>query len=62
LSGNRWAGTERAEENRQLVENVFAQLDEMGATGFVQRCDEQPVAQQATVVGAHRMLHRPPAG
>jgi hypothetical protein len=92
---------ERAEENRQLVENVFAQLDEMGATGFAyasfrladgvsfvhvlvegdgggsvaltdvpafkefvagiaQRCDEQPVAQQATVVGAHGMLHRPP--
>jgi len=91
---------ERAEENRQLVENVFAQLDEMGATGFAyasfrledgvsfvhvlveedggasmalndvpafkefvagiaQRCDEQPVAQPATVVGAHRLLFRP---
>jgi hypothetical protein len=92
---------ERAEENRQLIENVFAQLDEMGATGFAyasfrledgvsfvhvlveedgggpvaltdlpafkefvagiaERCDEQPVTQQATVVGAHRLLPRPP--
>jgi hypothetical protein len=25
---------ERAEENRQLVKNVFAALDEIGATGF----------------------------
>ena len=28
--------------------------------GIAQRSDEQPVTQQATVVGAHRMLHRPP--
>ena len=27
--------------------------------GIAERCDEQPVAQQAAVVGAHRMLHRP---
>jgi len=92
---------ERAEENRRLVENVFAQLGEMGATGFAytclrledgvsfvhvlveepgggpvaladvpafkefvagigERCDEPPVAQQATVVGAHRLLPGPP--
>jgi hypothetical protein len=88
---------ERAEENQQLVEKVFAQLDEMRATGFAyasfrlddgvsfvhvvveedsdgsvsladvpafrvfqagiaDRCEEQPVAMRATVVGAHRML------
>jgi hypothetical protein len=88
---------ERAEENRKLVENVFAELDELGATGFAyasfqlddgvsfvhvvveedgegsvsltdvpafrefvaniaDRCEEQPVAQQATIVGAHRLL------
>jgi hypothetical protein len=92
---------ERAEENRQLVENVFAELDGMGATGFAyasfrledgvsfvhvvveedgggsvsladvpafrkfqagiaDRCEEQPVARQATLVGAHRMLRRAP--
>jgi hypothetical protein len=88
---------ERAEENQHLVEKVFAELDEMGATGFAyasfrledgvtfvhvvveeegedsvslaevpafrafqagiaDRCDEQPVASRATVVGAHRMM------
>jgi hypothetical protein len=88
---------ERAEENQQLVEQVFAALDEIHATGFAyasfrledgvsfvhvvveedgpgsvsladvpafrefqagiaDRCDEQPVAAGATVVGAHRML------
>ena len=90
---------ERAEENQQLVEKVFAELDEMQATGFAyasfrledgvsfvhvvveedgeatvsladvpafrefqvgiaDRCEEQPVAMGATVVGAHRMLGR----
>jgi hypothetical protein len=88
---------ERADENQQLVEKVFAELDELGATGFAyasfrlddgvsfvhvvveedsegsvsladvpafkkftadiaDRCDEQPVALGARVVGAHRML------
>jgi hypothetical protein len=88
---------ERADENQQLVEKVFAELNEMGATGFAyaslrledgvsfvhvvveedgegsvsladvpafkeftsdiaDRCEEQPVATGATVVGAHRML------
>ena len=88
---------ERADENQRLVEKVFAELDEMGATGFAyasfrledgvsfvhvvieeegdgsvsladvpafkqftagiaDRCDEQPVAMGATVVGAHRMV------
>ena len=88
---------ERAEENQQLVENVFAELDDMGATGFAyasfrledgvsfvhvvveedrvpsvslaelpafrefqagiaDRCEEQPVAMAATVVGSHRMV------
>jgi hypothetical protein len=88
---------ERADENQQLVEKVFAELDEMGATGFAyasfrledgvsfvhvvmeedgeatvsladvpafqkftagiaERCEEQPVAMGANVVGAHRML------
>jgi hypothetical protein len=28
---------ERADENRQLVENVFAQLDEMGAHRMLHR-------------------------
>jgi hypothetical protein len=91
---------ERAEENQRLVENVFAELDQMGATGFAyasfrledgvsfvhvvveedgerstsladvpafrafqagiaDRCEEQPVARQATLVGAHRMLREP---
>lgn len=86
---------ERAEENQRLVEEVFAELEAMGATGFsytslrmedgvsfvhvvveedgagsvslaevpafqrfvagiADRCVEQPVAQAATVVGAHR--------
>ena len=90
---------ERADENQQLVEKVFAELDELGATGFAyasfrledgvsfvhvvveedgessvsladvpafkpftagiaDRCEEQPVALGATVVGAHRMLGR----
>ena len=85
---------ERAEENQALVENVFAELSTMGATGFsylslrledgvsfvhvvvehgtgattslvdvpafqaftagiADRCDEQPVAQGATLVGSH---------
>jgi hypothetical protein len=88
---------ERAQENRQLVEQVFAELDELQATGFAyaslrledgtsfvhvvveedgpssvsladvpafqefqkgiaERCEEQPVAMGATVVGAHRMF------
>lgn len=88
---------ERADENQRLIEKVFAELDEMGATGFAyasfrledgvsfvhvvveedgdssvsladvpafqqftadiaDRCDEQPVALGATVVGAHRMF------
>jgi hypothetical protein len=87
---------ERADENVQLVQNVFAELDEMQATGFAyasfrledgvsfvhvvveedgggsvsladvpafqaftagiaDRCDEQPVAMWATVIGSHRM-------
>ena len=90
---------ERADENKQLVEKVFAELNEMDATGFAyasfrledgvsfvhvvveedgenpvsladvpafkqftagiaDRCEEQPVALGATVVGAHRMLGR----
>jgi hypothetical protein len=90
---------ERAEENQELVQKVFAELDETGATGFgytslrladgvsfihvvvddegagsvslndlpafqhfvagiADRCDEAPVAQGATVVGAHRMWGR----
>jgi hypothetical protein len=28
--------------------------------GIADRCDEQPVAQQATVVGAHRMMRGAP--
>lgn len=88
---------ECAEENQQLVEKVFAELDELQATGFAyasfrledgvsfvhvvveepgeasvsladvpafrqfqagiaDRCEEQPVAMGATVVGAHRMI------
>jgi hypothetical protein len=88
---------ERAEENVQLVQKVFAELDEMQATGFAytslrlddgvsfvhvvveedgggsvsladvpafqeftagiaDRCEEQPVAMRATVVGAHRLF------
>src|SRR3954463_16379003 len=90
---------DRADENQQLVEKVFAELDKLGATGFgyacfrledgvsfvhvvvedegeathsladvpafktftagiSDRCEEQPVAMGATVVGAHRMLGR----
>jgi hypothetical protein len=90
---------ERADENQQLVEKVFAELDETDATGFAyasfrleggvsfvhvvveedgeasvsladvpafktfqagiaDRCDEQPVAIGATVVGAHRLFGR----
>jgi hypothetical protein len=89
---------EWAEQNQQLVEKVFAELDEMGATGFAyaslrledgvsfvhivveeddgsvsladvpafrefqagiaERCEEQPVAVKATVVGSHGMLPR----
>jgi hypothetical protein len=84
---------ERADENQQLVENVFAELNSMRGTGFsymslrledgvsfvhivvehdadgtsladvpafqaftagiADRCDEQPVASRATVVGSH---------
>ena len=92
---------DRTDENQQLVEKVFAELDELGATGFgyaclrledgvsfvhvvvedegeathsladvpafkqftagiADRCEEQPVAMGATVVGAHRMLGRRP--
>ena len=88
---------ERAEENQQLVEKVFAELKERDVTGFsyasyrledgvsfvhvvveeeqpgsaslndlaafrafvaniAERCEEQPVAMGATVVGAHRAL------
>jgi hypothetical protein len=88
---------ECAAENQRLVEKVFAELEEMDATGFAyasfrladgvsfvhvvveeegaasvsladvpafqefqagiaDRCDEQPVATPATVVGAHRMF------
>lgn len=89
---------ECADENQQLVERVFAELDEMGATGFsyatfrladgvsfvhvvveddgadaagslgavpafrafqagiAERCEEQPVAAGATLVGAHGMV------
>jgi len=91
---------ERADENQRLVEKVFAELADIGATGFAyasfrledgvsfvhvvveedgkasvsladvpafkeftagiaERCDEQPVALGATVIGAHRMLGRP---
>jgi hypothetical protein len=90
---------DRAEENQQLVEKVFAELEEMQATGFAyasfrledgvsfihvvveeagagsvsltdvpafreftagiaDRCDEQPIAMGATVVGSHRMFPR----
>jgi hypothetical protein len=86
-----------ADENQRLVENVFAELEKIEATGFgyasfrledgvsfvhivveqdgeasvsladvpafkeftagiAERCDEQPVAMGATVVGAHRFL------
>lgn len=92
---------ERADENQNLVEDVFAELDAVGASGFAyasfrladgvsfvhvvveeegettvnladlpafqrfqagiaDRCEEQPVAQGATVVGAHRFLSRQP--
>ena len=89
---------ECAEENQQLIERVFAELDEMGAEGFsyasfrlddgvsfvhvvvedggayaavslaavpafqafqagiAERCEEQPVAAGATLIGAHLML------
>ena len=88
---------ERADENQQFIEKVFAELNEMGAAGFAyaslrledgvsfvhvvveedgeasvsladvpafrefqagiaDRCEEQPVAQGATVVGAHRLF------
>ena len=87
-----------ADENQRLVEKVFAELDEVNATGFAyaslrledgvsfvhvvveedgassvsladlpafrefqagiaDRCEEQPVARAATVVGAHRIFH-----
>lgn len=90
---------DRVEENKRLIEKVFAELDEIGATGFgyaslqlengvsfihvvveedregsvslsdvpafqaftagiAERCDEQPVAMRATVVGAHRLFGR----
>ena len=93
---------ERAAENQDLVEKVFAELDELDATGFAyasfrlddgvtfvhvvveedapgsvsladlpsfrefqagiaDRCTDQPVAQSATVVGAHRMLDPTPS-
>jgi hypothetical protein len=93
---------ERAQENQELVEKVFAELDGLDATGFayasfrlddgvtfvhvvveeeapgsvsladlpsfrefqagiVDRCEEQPIAKSATVIGAHRMLHRAPS-
>src|SRR5262245_54047662 len=86
---------EFADENQRLVEKVFAELDELEATGFsytslrladgvsfvhvvveddapgsvsladvpafqafvaniADRCEEQPIAMGATVVGAHR--------
>jgi hypothetical protein len=85
---------ERADENQELVEKVFAELNAIGETGFsymslrledgvsfvhvviedngggtvsladvpafqaftadiAERCDEQPVAMGATVVGSH---------
>ena len=88
---------ERADENQRLIEAVFAELDQVSATGFayasfrlddgvsflhvvvedgtdaatslgslpafqafqagiVERCDEQPVAAGATLVGSHRMV------
>ena len=88
---------ERAEENQELIEKVFAELEAVDASGFgyasfrlddgvsfvhvvveeeapgsvslaelpafqaftagiADRCEEQPVARVATVVGAHRML------
>jgi hypothetical protein len=89
---------ECADENQQLIERVFSELDELGATGFAyasfrlddgvsfvhvvveddradaavslaavpafqafqagitERCEEQPVAAGARLVGAHRML------
>jgi hypothetical protein len=88
---------ERADETQQLIEKVFAELQEMDATGFAyasfrledgvsfvhvmveedgqgsvsladvpafrqfqkgiaDRCEEQPVATGAKVVGAHRIL------
>jgi hypothetical protein len=94
--------SERADENQRLVEDVFAALREMDATGFAytclrlddgvsfvhvvveeegehpvsladvpafqrfvadiaERCEEQPLAVPATVVGAHRLLHGAPA-
>ena len=91
---------DRADENQRLIENVFAELDELQATGFgyasfrledgvsfvhvvveedgessvsladvpafqefqagiADRCDVQPVATGATVVGAHRIFGAP---
>ena len=89
---------ECADENQQLIERVFAELGELGATGFsyatfrlddgvsfvhvvmedvgadasvslaavpafqafqagiTERCEEQPIAATATLVGAHRLL------
>jgi hypothetical protein len=88
---------DRADENQQLIEDVFRELDELGVTGFAytslrlqdgvsfvhvvveepgggttsladvpafqrfqagiaERCDQQPVASGATVVGAHRIF------
>ena len=90
---------ERADENQRLVEKVFAELEEVNATGFAyasfrlddgvsfvhvvveqpgegsvsladlpafrefqagiaERCEEQPVAVGATLVGAHRVFGR----
>src|SRR5262245_15211194 len=94
---------DRAEENQRLIEKVFAELDEMQATGFgyasfrledgvsfvhivvekdgessvsladvpafqefqrgiADRCEVQPVAKGATVVGAHRIFTGPRSG
>jgi hypothetical protein len=91
---------ERADENQELVEKVFAELSSMGDTGFsytsfrledgvsfvhvvvehptggktslsdvpafqeftagiADRCDEQPVASGATIVGCHGLTFGP---
>ena len=90
---------ERADENQRLVERVFAELDELGVTGFAyasfrlddgasflhvvveedgggsvalsdvpafkefqagiaERCQDQPVASGATIVGSHGLFSR----